>query len=524
MCAIFNSYHITHHKHLYFYTSHPKLYKIIMPLYGNKQRIVLMKQRIFFVALWCISSLYAHKQVVVGRSFMLTHPGYQQLSTHNQLWHEIIFNKPGPFLGAFQITPFFQKSIAQEKSNIYFLINNKENLLISGDQNNRIIKTRDVRAEWLGLPANFSGNFSLRPEQLQMGMVVEYNQDLKNIMPISFFQDWQVNIAIPFVMVENSLQPCQTNIQNRGLQTPHDILEAFNQPAWCFNKIYNHRRSKSGIAEIKVTLESPYLVRDHFLIAYHSGLVIPAGKKQNGEFLFDPIVGYNRHVGIVGGVDFQLLLNRDPSQFAFCFFTSLESTFLIRNKQKRTFDLRNKPWSRFLLYNRIDGGPNQNIPGVNIFTRECTVRPHNVVEFATGWRFMHSHCTFECGYNIWGHDVERIEKLSHPFPSIYGIATQQDPTDIDALTASTSTIAQLGVTDQAGDGSPLFVPIVEKDLDLESAATGSALNHKAHFAIGIKNIGKKNNGFIGFGGFIDVPQKNGALKLYGFWTKVGISF
>ena len=267
------------------------------------------------------------------------------------------------------------------------------------------------------------------------------------------------------------------------------------------------------------------MAEDHFIIGYHSGLVIPACKKQNGEFLFDSVVGYNRHVGIVAGADFQILLNYNPERFAFCFFMDFESTFLIRNKQKRTFDLRQKPWSRFLLFNRIDGGPNQNIPGVNVLTRECTVRPHNVAEFATGWRFEHPHFTFELGYSIWGHDCEQIANLSNPFPAnIYGIAAVQSDTDTQPFTASTSTIAQLGPVDINALGDPVFTSINEYDLDFLSPATGSALSHQAHFALGIKNIGKKNNAFIGLGGFIEIPQKNGSFMAKGFWAKFGLGF
>lgn len=484
-----------------------------------------MKNYIFCAVFLVFLPCFGHKQEVYGRSFMLTQPGYQRLTMHNQLWQEIIYDKQGSMRGALQITPFFQLSPDATKTDHYFLINKKKSLLVSGFNNTALRNIRDVRAEWLGLSPNFSGTFSLRPKQMQTGIIFDYSQDLGNLIPINLVKDWKLNITIPLLLVENSLNPCQAPIENAPLATSEDLVAAFNQPSWCFGKMYTGHRSKSGIAEIKVCLESAYLAEDHFIIAYHSGLIIPACKKQNGEYLFDAVVGYNRHVGIVGGVDFQILLNRNPDRFAFCFFMDLESTFLIRNKQKRTFDLREKPWSRFLLFNRSDGGPNQNIPGVNVLTRECTVRPHNVVEFATGWRFDHRHFTFEFGYSIWGHDVEHIANLSNPFPSgVYGIAAVQSESDTRPFTASRSTIAQLSPVDFNLLGEPVFVAINEYDLDFLSAATGSALSHQAHFSFGMKNIGKQNNAFIGLGGFIEIPQKNGSFMTKGFWSKFGISF
>jgi hypothetical protein len=496
-----------------------------------------IQQFIFFIALLSISAplqaalfpypntqnLFAFKDEV-GRSFMLPRAAYQQLSTHNFLWHEVIFDKKGPLCGAFQITPFFQNSRTECKTDRYFLIHHKTMLLIAGDDS-ALARVRDVRAEWLGLSSTISGGFGVRPQQMQTGIIFEYNQDLINLIPLPFIKDWQLNICIPLQFVENSLHPFQVNIQNAGTTFPRTFLDAFNQPAWCFDKIYPGHKTKAGVGEVKLCLQSTYLAQDYFLIAYHSGLVIPTGNKQNAEFLFEPLVGYNQHFGIVAGVDLQFPLNRDISTYAFCFFTSLESTFLVRNKQKRTFDLKSKPWSRFLLYKRSDGLPNQTIPGVNVLTRECTVKPHSFAEFAVGWRLEHKNYTIELGYNIWGHDEEQIEHLTHPFVPIYGIAAVQPSTDTLPYTANTSTISKLGPIDLSTTTQlPIFIPITEGDIDLDSAAAHSALNHKAHFAVGVKNIGAKNSGFMGIGGFIDIPQKNGALKVAGFWAKMGVTF
>ena len=69
-----------------------------------------------------------------------------------------------------------------------------------------------------------------------------------------------------------------------------------------------------------------------------------------------------------------------------------------------------------------------------------------------------------------------------------------------------------------------FTPISKEDIDLESAEGGSAINFKAHLSVGFKNFDFKKAGFIGFGLFIDVPEKNAALKNWGGWAKIGASF
>ena len=476
----------------------------------------MKKYAIAFFTLCIITQLSADPQEVFGRSFMFTRPAYYHLSMREHLWHDIAFNKKGDMLGGFQLTTFFQRSLNLDKIARYFLINGKNVLLVSGDGNAGDLDIRDVRAEWLKLPNNFRGKLSMRPRQQQFGFSLEYNQELKKWLDVRFLRDWYLSIVVPVVAVDNDLRLTQRDVINKGTN-PADIIEAFKQPEWQFSRIEGER-SRLGVAEIKVLLGSSYMSENHFQVGYYSALTIPTGKKQNPKFLFDPVVGNNRHVGLTGAVNFQILLNRDPSTLAFCFFINLESTLLIRNNQFRTFDLKGKPWSRFLLFNKKGEPPNQNIPGVNLLTREVTINPYNMVDFSMGWRIKNEHMEFEFGYNIWGHGDERV-RLRNPIEETFGIAGTAAN-----RTASKSTINNLAADDTDNQNNPLFVAITESDLDANSTQSGSALNHKVHMSGGAKHIGKKMDSFIGAGWFIDLPQKNSPLKLWGIWVKLGATF
>ena len=465
----------------------------------------------FSLFLYLNTYLNAGLQEVFGRSFMFTRPVYYNTAMQQQLWHSIIYNKKGNSLAGFQVIPFYQHSIDQRKTQRYFLINGKNELLVSGDANEESLDIRDVRAEWLNLPGNFKGNFSVKPEQEQLGFSVEYHQDLKQWIQNSFFNTSFLNITIPFVSVENSLNLQQFNIANKSITPPQDIIEAFQQKAWLFSKI-SGKRTQFGAAEIKISFGRSYLSEDYFQIIYHSSLTIPTGKKQNPKFVFDPVVGNNRHIGLGGAVNFQLLLNNTPSRFAFCFFTNFEAIYLIRNKQFRTFDLKNRPWSRFLLYNKQGAKPNQNISGVNLLTVDSVSRPFGMFDFSAGWRIQNDRFEFELGYNAWGHGDEHL-RLRRSFKNVFGIA---------GLTAD-KTASQSTISQQAPDDSS-FIPVMESNIDLDSAASRSALTHKAFLSGGIKKIGKKMDSFIGTGTFVEIPQKNSSLKNWGIWGKLGATF
>ncbi len=472
----------------------------------------MKKYALTFFILICFSTyLYAGLQEVFSRSFMFTRPAYYNTAMQQQLWHSIIYNKRGNSLSSIQLITFYQHSIDQRKTQRYFLIKGKNELLVSGDANVTLLATRDVRAEWLNLPNNFKGNLAINPEQQQLGFFIEYHQDLKEWIDHSFFNKTFLDISIPFVSVENDLNLVQFNVANKSNTAPHDIIGAFQQQAWKYSKITG-KRSRFGAAEIKINFGRSYLSEDYFQIIYSSSLTIPAGKTQDPQFIFDPVVGNNRYVGLGGAVNFQIKLNSDPSQYSFCFFINFEAIYLIRNKQFRTFDLKHKPWSRFLLYNKQGAKPNQNIPGVNLLTVDTVSRPFGMFDFSGGWRIQNEQFEVELGYNAWGHGDEHL-KLRRKFTEVFGIAGSRAD-----ITASQSTINQ-----QATDDA-MFTPVTETDLDLDSAASRSALTHKAFLAGGVKKIGRKIDSFIGAGALVEIPQKNSALKNWGIWGKLGAAF
>jgi len=267
---------------------------------------------------------------------------------------------------------------------------------------------------------------------------------------------------------------------------------------------------------------------DNNQVASFTSILIPTDGKAEGKYLFEPLVGYNGHLGIGAGANFQFGLNKSRENFDLCFFLNLEALFLIRNMQKRTFDLKCKPWSRYLLFKHADGHIHDIYPGVNVLTQFVKVRPYNMVDLSMGFRFKTEHTELEVGYNIWGHGEEKIECLQK-FTKCWGIAGLQQEGDTKPRSASLSTICSREATaaekteDQASSEFK-FIPIDECDLDKDSAASQGALNHRVHVAFGYEGPGDKVNGFVGLGGYYEIPQKNSALKNYGFWFKLGGSF
>jgi hypothetical protein len=310
-----------------------------------------MKKYLALLSVFFITPSNCYERKVYAHSFMYTKPGFYDVVMEQALWHDIAYNKKGSIKAGVQITPFFQQSMPLEKNARYFLMKGKTELLVAGDDTDSTdLINRDIRAEWVGLPSDFSGILSLNPKQQQKGCVLEYHQDLKNWVDIMILRDMYITLLMPISETHNSINLTQTNVTNPGTTFPEDILQAFDQPTWCFSRIENCAKKKVGVAELRLKIGSSYISQDYFQLNYYSVLAIPTGNKQNGKTMFEPVNGNNHHLGIGAGINLQAPLNRDTSNYAFCFFVDLESVILIRNKQFRTYDLFNKPWSRFFFF------------------------------------------------------------------------------------------------------------------------------------------------------------------------------
>jgi hypothetical protein len=475
-----------------------------------------------------------------SHSFMFTRPLNQHLNIEQALWYTIIHNKEGVLRTAWNATPCYQQSIGENKTKRYFLPHGKEELLVAGDDNPCfVLENRDVRAEWLQLPDNYRGVLTIDPRQQQGGISFEAYQDIGKWTGVNFFRDTWVSIAAPLYVVENNMQLGQKLVFNQGKTQPFSIIDAFDQPDMVYAKITG-KRTNIEVAELNLKFGRTYLCHNNALVVYYSKVAFPTGQKQNAAYLFDPFVGNNGHCGFGTGVNFQFQLTRDTDRHILCMFVNLEGTFYIRDYEHRTFDLRGKPWSRYMRLVEKNYPPGYTIPAANVLTQKVLVRPYNTVDFSTGLRAKTENIDFELGFNIWGRGDERVECAKH-FPEgkfgIAGVPTQNPYMDcLTSLpaqcqqpnTASLSTIKYQACNDMAtidGVYQPVFIPIRECDLNLNSGAAQSSLNYKFHSFLGWHSgKEKKVEGFIGAGFFYDIPQKNSCLKLWGAWMKFGSAF
>lgn len=466
-----------------------------------------------------------------SKTFMFIRPVYHNLAAEQSLWHDFEDDKVGELRGAFQCTTYFQDSRHLSKTARYFLLNKKDKIVISGDADEaapivyrRRAKDRDVRAEWLGIASDpmapFSGCLCIQPEQRQTCFAFEYNQHLSRFTDMSFLKNYWFSLMMPLVIVENDINVAQSGLVNTPKTGPKDLIEAFNQSSWCAGKFRPCKKSIFQLGEVRLKLGYSFVNEDKNQLSSYTLISIPAAKELDPEFLFDTYAGFNNHFGFGGGVNMQFLLNEDAQRYAVSLYANLQAVFYIRGKECRLIDLKGKPWSRYVRFNRLIKEPvldgdialKTDIPGVNVLRRQVIVRPYGCADFSTGLRMTSSLFDVEVGYSLWGKGDEKI-KLRRPFPQEFGIAGSTPTT-----TASASTIEWRAVDDEK------FVPITECDLDLNAAAAQSIINHRFHLFVGKGKKGRRYDGFCGVGAYYEYAQRNSTLEVWGVWVKLGGSF
>lgn len=449
-----------------------------------------------------------------SQTYLFTRPGQQTIGLMQAMWHNLLYDNTKST--ALDLAVYHQKSTQSDKIKAYFLPAYREQLLV-----NSTASDRNVLPLWLQLPTNFSGILRIAPEQTQSGFTIAGRNNIGNLFGdrvklagVPLFQNWSVIWSLSFLAVKNNWGLTQSDVTNAGPATDpvNDILTAFNNPEWAYSRVDGPTK-QNAISEIRIGLNTIFLATEHAHVATYSSLLVPFKKNPSMNYIFDAQNGYG-HVGLVWGIVFQFPFTRPDDNYSLTGFIEFENIYLIRNHQHRIFDLNNKQWSRFMLL-RKQGDPTDTvIPGVNIFTHKVRVSPHNIMDFAAGFRLSAGCIEGEAGFGVWGHKGERCRFHNDSWVPFYGIAGTLPNTS-----ANNSTIANRAPNDA------VFTPILANNINLDSGAQTGCVAYKAYGSLGVKKLGEKYDGMINIAGQAEFPHNpTDILSTWMVWVSTGIAF
>lgn len=241
----------------------------------------------------------------------------------------------------------------------------------------------------------------------------------------------------------------------------------------CYEPLYNARMSryrltKSRLAEIQVAFGYDFLLAP----SYHTGLEvrcsIPIGNEPIAEFLFEPIVGNGHHGELGIGLTSHCCFWSDSTkERALNAYLDANISHLFNAHQRRTFDLKGMPLSRYMLAmdmrapvtNLIATTDSESVvpqsqfkyrftPVANITTIPVHSKIDIQADIALKFAYTQENIQWDIGYNFWAISCEKLCRqssccCSHGFDN--GWALKGDSFVFGFSENATGTISALGV-------------------------------------------------------------------------------
>jgi hypothetical protein len=410
-----------------------------------------------------------------------------------------------------------------------------------------------------GLPS-FQSNFKFSPRHEFAGVGFSYRRHFCYDREDN--RSWWFEIGAPVMWVKHQMNMDEDVVKTGGSVVvdgmPANMTEAFANSLWNYGRIdcVCDGDGKVGLADVDVRIGYE-IVKDpmcHF-VSYLGGL-IPTGTKPHSRRVFEPIIGHNKHGGVMFGTDLGIRLwHSEERDSALWSEITIQGLYLIRNTQTRILSLNNRPWSQYMQVFESEAQAEQLIaamnaltippstaldrlqlylqggtPGVNVFAQEVRVAPAFQRRLNTALVFAGSGFEGELGYNFFSRDDECVT-FDCPWPSTIAL---KNPVPMgESFVGDLSGIELLNPDITINDLIPCrALPVTSYDdavinacdIDLRSAASPGTIVHTVYAAAGYQWEDYKNPCFVSLGSSYEFTRDNTGLNEWTVWAKAGINF
>jgi hypothetical protein len=497
---------------------------------------------------------------IVGQTFYTIRPEFQSARPERvALWrYDAAKERDGGWCSGLQLVPFGSQSTNAKALGRYFMFGGKHELVVAGDLAfgaNAVLvanpNLRDVNSEFfLGNSANvnsFKSTISFSPKHASVGAGLMWRQYLGSCCEKA---QWWFEISSVLMNVRNDMNLKEeiTQFASAPIGTtvgPQSMTEAFQGNGvlnisgslagqrtlqWNYGKI-DGKRQLTNLSDIELKLGYDFCVCDNAHVEGYIGVVAPVAGRAKGTFVFEPIVG-SGHVGVMFGSALGLDLwccNDKTVRFEF----EQNSRYLFKNTETRSFDLKGKPWSRYMLLvpsfdAAVAGGLGASALAINTLTQKLNVTPRFAHSINAAFVARRCNWESEVGINWWARQSEKVS-LKRPWvegPALQGLYQGTPPANTVINTAITINEnfenVNLAITSASQTTYQNF-DIKASDLDLTTAAHPAALSHTVYASMGTHFETCCSPAFLAVGGSYEFSGVNTALNRWMVWAKLGVS-
>lgn len=462
--------------------------------------------------------------IYTNKTFMNIPTPHTFLPMKYSTWHRII--KQGssadtPWNATVHVAPFYHNSNNKGKMGKYFGTNNK-NVLTVG----RFGPNTDIQGNLIihaNSPSDPAGELKLDPEHTAYGAYFSYHQKLEGIHKGLFLQ-----VNVPLEHVENDLHMSTTvsDILNY-FKGDYEVTSGATKQEKLTHAKLDNLRSKSGVADIEVMLGYKLADKKEHEVNGAIKLQIPTGNRPTGEYIFDAIVGNNRHWGLGGQFDASMNISKGDD-YSLEFITHLDYMYFFKADEKRTLGYRNGyasgtdpitslvtedtptifPWAHYILGG--EDGKAGTFPLANVLTRDVDVTPGGQVKGMASFAYHRNNTTIDFGYSFLARESEKVT------------VKQWDNNKYGPAIANYNATNTFNYDDPTND--ILGGPIQQNELETRTPSTPGFLKHSLHLALGYTLSEWENPFTMGCGASVSWMEDNSNTVGYTLWLKFGATF
>lgn len=344
----------------------------------------------------------------------------------------------------------------------------------SGSCNNEIkvqgsqVASRDAKAwlaDYLYLPCNYSGTFSIDPSIQNVVVDLDFYLGLDEWVNGMYFRiygplnwtKWETGFCGDNPTADGTgTATCAAGYFTPSgaetfLTTPAEyfkgtapaVSEGVTFNALQFAKMPNCDETDFGFADLRAVLGWNFLQDEDYNLGAYVQAAAPTGSKRRASYVLNPVVGNGNHWELGGGVHGHYVFWRsEDEEKHFGFYLDVSLSHLFDAKEQRTFDLKNKDNSRYMLASKFKklsgtdvphlvvadsatlaagaaapaGSPspayvfdNEFTPVANLTTVDLDVNIGIQADVVAMFNFTSRGLSWDLGYNFWGRSCENFD-------------------------------------------------------------------------------------------------------------------
>lgn len=237
-------------------------------------------------------------------------------------------------------------------------------------------------ADYFGLPTDFKSLVNFEP--IMINAIIEpyiFWQFAPHLFMTAYipcgYTRWDMHLHE--CVIQEGTKPLDPGYFTNEATPREDLLPCFTSfingcaVPQLSNTLFHHLKkarispcalSKAGVTEGVLTLGWRAVDRESLIFDIYARGAIPGGNRPEGVFLFEPILGNGHHGELGAGLSFECMMWKCEKQEQYIFFSfDFIASHLFANRQCRSFDLCNKPNSRYMLVSKLGTPIDQNLVG-----------------------------------------------------------------------------------------------------------------------------------------------------------------